>query len=634
MTDPLGHAMSYLYNDVGELQQQTDRNGSVTAYQYDVDGLLTKETRPGNDVVNYGYDPLGRLTETDNASSHIDRTYDDDSRLSTETTCANTGASSTACSPIGNGSQPTVTLSYTYFPDSQLKSVASTDPAISPMQYGYDALGRLASIQYGNQAPFTFGYDSLGRQASLARPNGVADAFGYDASGDLTSRDESLAGATISRFDYSLDPTTGQRTSMTDNTGTTNYSYYANGWLQSATHPAASGIPNESYSYDAVGNRSSGGSQSSFDAADRLQSDGSFNYVFDAEGNLTSKSPKAGGPATSFTWNTDHQLLGISYPDGTTSSYRYDSFGRRIAAVDKGEEARFLYDGLSAKADYNSQNQLQTSYVPGLEALTSSGQPSYYLKDGLGSVRALTDASGALTGTYAYDSFGKPAASNPSPSRETFTGYQYDSTSGLYNAGARYYDSSVGRFLSEDPIGSIDPYPHAANDPVNQVDAYGMQATAEYGLLLSDEANNAQCVAGFVGAIAGVGLSAAAAALGGYAVNADDVMAAMAIALVVNSAACVINAATSKACNGALHLKYKPGWTAAQRAEADAKVAALNDAAARGELSVVEAGPRGASASSIWDSQVGTPRPPGYDVDHIIDRQLGGSDSVENLWLL
>ena len=634
MTDPLGHAMSYLYNDVGELQQQTDRNGSVTAYQYDVDGLLTKETRPGNDVVNYGYDPLGRLTETDNASSHIDRTYDDDSRLSTETTCANTGASSTACSPIGNGSQPTVTLSYTYFPDSQLKSVASTDPAISPMQYGYDALGRLASIQYGNQAPFTFGYDSLGRPASLARPNGVADAFGYDASGDLTSRDESLAGATISRFDYSLDPTTGQRTSMTDNTGTTNYTYYANGWLQSATHPAASGIPNESYSYDAVGNRSSGGSQSSFDAADRLQSDGSFNYVFDAEGNLTSKSPKAGGPATSFTWNTDHQLLGISYPDGTTSSYRYDSFGRRIAAVDKGEEARFVYDGLSAKADYNSQNQLQTSYVPGLEALTSSGQPSYYLKDGLGSVRALTDASGALTGTYAYDSFGKPAASNPSPSRETFTGYQYDSTSGLYNAGARYYDSSVGRFLSEDPIGSIDPYPHAANDPVNQVDAYGMQATAEYGLLLSDEANNAQCVAGFVGAIAGVGLSAAAAALGGYAINADDVMAAMAIALVVNSAACVINAATSKACNGALHLKYKPGWTAAQRAEADAKVAALNDAAARGELSVVEAGPRGASASSIWDSQVGTPRPPGYDVDHIIDRQLGGSDSVENLWLL
>jgi RHS repeat-associated protein/uncharacterized repeat protein (TIGR01451 family) len=632
-TDPLQHTTSYVYNDLGLLHQITDRNGDITRYAYDIDGRLTQELRPGNDAVNYSYDPLGRLTETDNSSSHIDRSYDDDSRLLTETSCANTGASTTPCSPGSSGSQPTTRLTYAYQPDSQLRSVTSSDAAIPPVQYGYDSLGRLNSIQYGNQPPFAFGYDALGRLNNLSRPNGVNDAFGYDASGDLTSRDASRNGSTVARFDYGIDPTTGRRTSATDNSGTTTYSYYDNGWLQSATHPGGSGVANENYVYDPVGNRSSA-TQSTYDAADRIQADGSFDYVFDAEGNLKSKTPTGGGPATTYRWNADHQLVGITYPDGSTSSYRYDSFGRRIGAVDQGHETRFLYDGLTVKADYDSQNQLQTSYIPGLEALASGGQSTYYLKDGLGSVRALTDTNGAVTGTYAYDSFGKPTAGNPGQSRETFTGYQYDPASGLYNAGARYYDSSLGRFLSEDPVGSVNPYPHAANDPVNQVDLYGMDAAPEYALLLQNDANNAQCIAGVVGAIAGTSLGAAALALGGYAVNADDVMAAIAIALVINAASCAASQVTSRACSGALHLKYKPGWTAAQRAEADAKVAALNDAAARGELSVVEAGPRGASASSIWDSQVGTPRPPGYDVDHMIDRQLGGSDSVENLWLL
>jgi RHS repeat-associated protein len=562
VTDPLQHSATFLYNDLGELQQGTDRNGQVTTYAYDVDGLVSKETRPGNDIVNFVYDPLGRLVQTDNASGHIDRTYDDVSRPVAETTCANTGAPSTPCSAAPPGNQPTVALTYAYFPDSQLKSVTSSDPGTPTVQYGYDNLGRLASIQYGNQAAFTFGYDSFGRPNSLGRPNGVSDTFGYNASGELTARDATLNGTTIARFDYGIDPVTGRRISMTDNSGTTNYSYFDSGWLRSASHPAGSGIPNESYTYDPAGNRSSGAISSSYDAADRIQSDGTYAYVFDGEGNLKTKTLLTGGPGTTYSWNADHQLLGITYPDGTTSSFRYDPFGRRVSATNKGQESRFVYNGLSVQADYTSANQVQTSYLSGLEAVASNGSPAYYLSDGLGSVRALTNSAGAISGSYSYDSFGIPAASNPTtPTRDTFTGYQYDSTSGLYDAGARYYDPAVGRFLSEDPITSVNPFPYAANDPVNSVDVNGLQAVGEYSILLQTDVNNAQCISGAVGAIAIPSLFAAGLGLEGNAVPSEDVIASIGLALTVNGAVCAANALTTNPCSFKITgWKGYPGW--------------------------------------------------------------------------
>jgi RHS repeat-associated protein len=565
LTDPLGNSATYLYNDLGELQQQTDRNGQLTTYAYDVDGQLIKETRPGNDISNFIYDPLGRLTTADNPSSHVDRSYDDDSQLVTETTCANTGSPANPCSAPASGNQPTVSLTYGYFGDGQVKSVSSSDPNVPTTLYTYDKLGRLASIQDGTQSPFTFGYNSLGQLNSINRPNGVVDALSYNASGDLTNRDDTVntpnGPTVVARYDYGIDPVTGRRASMTDNSGTTNYTYYDNGWLQSATHPAGSGIANETYTYDAAGNRSSGSTTSTYDAADRIQSDGTFVYTFDGEGNLLSKTPAKGGPGTSYSWDSDHELRSITYPDGTSSAFRYDAFGRRIAATNGAQENRFVFNGLSVLGNYNSANQLQTSYVGGLESV-AQGQPAYYLSDGLGSVRALTDSTGAITATYNYDSFGVPAQTNPSsPNNETFAGYQYDQTSGLYDAGARYYDPNIGRFLSEDPLTAVNPFPYAANDPTDSVDQYGAVASAEYAILLETDANAAQCIAGFVGAIAGPALLAAGAGLEGYAVNSDDVMAAIAAAMVINGAVCVANAANTNPCSFRITgWKGYPGW--------------------------------------------------------------------------
>ena len=73
-------------------------------------------------------------------------------------------------------------------------------------------------------------------------------------------------------------------------------------------------------------------------------------------------------------------------------------------------------------------------------------------------------------------------------------------------------------------------------------------------------------------------------------------------------------------------LRYKDGWTDAQRAAADAKVQALNSA----DLTVTPPQRSGTSASSRYKAAGGTV-PQGSDVDHTVDLQLGGADNLSNM---
>ncbi len=76
-------------------------------------------------------------------------------------------------------------------------------------------------------------------------------------------------------------------------------------------------------------------------------------------------------------------------------------------------------------------------------------------------------------------------------------------------------------------------------------------------------------------------------------------------------------------------LTHMPGWTAAQRADAAVKAKILND----GETVVLQTERSGKPAVSRYRSSGGQV-PADSDVDHAIDLQLGGADTVENMWPL
>ena len=75
------------------------------------------------------------------------------------------------------------------------------------------------------------------------------------------------------------------------------------------------------------------------------------------------------------------------------------------------------------------------------------------LQDQLGSTRAIVDQSGNIVQTIQYDAFGKALLDGQALTRYLFTGREVDSQTGLYYYRARYYDATIGKFVSEDPIG-------------------------------------------------------------------------------------------------------------------------------------------------------------------------------------
>ncbi|XVN20308.1 hypothetical protein QZH46_10725 [Pseudomonas corrugata] len=78
-----------------------------------------------------------------------------------------------------------------------------------------------------------------------------------------------------------------------------------------------------------------------------------------------------------------------------------------------------------------------------------------------------------------------------------------------------------------------------------------------------------------------------------------------------------------------LVLKYKPGWTEEQRIEAAAKAKILNDAP-----TVVTTSERSGTAAAMNRYRRTEQTPTGRDIDHMVDLQLGGSKTIDNLWPL
>ena len=82
----------------------------------------------------------------------------------------------------------------------------------------------------------------------------------------------------------------------------------------------------------------------------------------------------------------------------------------------------------------------------------------YFVKDGLGSVTAITDSTGSVIQEYLYSVFGKIMNINTFggdtvENSFTYTSREWEPEVGLYYYRARFYDAGLGIFVSEDPIG-------------------------------------------------------------------------------------------------------------------------------------------------------------------------------------
>jgi RHS repeat-associated protein len=305
--------------------------------------------------------------------------------------------------------------------------------------YGYDDANRLTSITQGSSV-VGFTYDDADRRTQQMLPNGVIVDYGYDAASQIASLTYTLGATTLGDLTYTYD-LNGNRTSV------------GGSW-------ARTGLPTTLAS-------------ATYDAANQIATWASTPFTYDANGNLTNDGTKT------YTWNARNQLIGLS--GGVSASFQYDGLGRRRAKTVSGSSSSFLYDGLNTVQELvggsPSGNILAGLGIDEWLTRTDSAGTRHFLTDVLGSTVALADGAGAIQTEYTYSPFGQTTVSgSPSSNPYQFTGRETDGTD-LLSYRARYVDSRLQRFISEDPIGflgGLNLQIYVGNNPVNLTDPLGL----------------------------------------------------------------------------------------------------------------------------------------------------------------
>ncbi len=284
-----------------------------------------------------------------------------------------------------------------------------TDSVMGTWSFGYDYLNRLTSASPGNNQSICMAYDSFGnRTKSTALQSACSSADPATESYTAANRINWLTGTSGITEDASGDVTYD---------GKTNYVYDGEGRLCAVQYNGYSGGPVAiGYLYDADGRRV-------------------------AKGTITANSLSCNPASNGFT---------------LTESYVLDQGGEKLTALDQNGnwEQTNVYGGGMLLATYNTS---------GLH---------FHLTDPLGTRRVQTTAQGQPELDCQSLPFGDQqscvadanAPLSPAPSDATnlhFTGKERDTESGNDYFGARYYASSMGRFLSPDWSEYPDTVPYA-----------------------------------------------------------------------------------------------------------------------------------------------------------------------------
>ncbi|MFC5802176.1 RHS repeat-associated core domain-containing protein [Streptomyces formicae] len=467
VTDPLGHAISFGYDDNGNLTTLTDaRNnattwtydqadrpktatdplGSTAGFEYHPAGQVSKVTNRLGQVATADYDLLGRATTTKygvdlagQAESTVAYAYDtvDLPKTLTDTTAGTQSFIYDVYDRLKAVTGPTGTVGYDYDAADRRKEMTAAGTTTT---YGYDKSDLLTSIITGSQS-ITFGLDTVGREKTANLPGGITRTTGYDKTGIIKTIAYARGTTPIGDLTYTRDGR-GLQTGLT-------------GTLASIAIPAAE-------------------TGAVFGKDNRLTTFNGRTFTYDNEGQLTNDGQRT------YTWNARGQLTGLTQTGGSTAAFGYDPLGTRTSKTLAGTTHKYLTDASNPHIEQNSSGETAaTVTASGLDEYltrTENGQTQVYLTDALGTVVGLANQDGTIATRYTYDPYGQPTTTGtPSANPYTFTGRESDGTGLLYYRN-RYYDPQTGRFISQDPIGhagGLNLYQYALSSPTTYTDPSG-----------------------------------------------------------------------------------------------------------------------------------------------------------------
>jgi RHS repeat-associated protein len=478
MTDALNSIVTYGYDLNGNNTAIIDRNGNTTTLTYDnMNRLLSKTVACSDSTCNaaysYTYDSMGDVLTTTGGEISYTYGYDGMGRLTSETQ-SDGFTKEYAYDTAGRK------VSFKLYQDGVLKQ---------DLSYTYYITSRLRQVMENGSVTATYQYDESGNRSSLAYANGNSTTYTYNLTNKLKVLTNKNGGTTISQYTYNyyLD---GNQQSKSDSSGTTSYIYDGLGRLTNVSEP---GSIITAYQYDDSNNRDymsvAGGTDSytttySYDLNNRLTSECkttsnsaiTTDYSYDANGNQIVKGTET------YKYDGFNQLIRVD--NGVICSYTYDGNGLRTSKTIGDVTTVQIWDGGQVVYETDDDGVLIGSYIRGINLIKSfnaSGAAIHYLFNGHGDVVQLTGSSGNVIKAYDYDAFGNEKTPDPADANSfRYCGEYIDKETGSIYLRARYYDPTIGRFISEDsyfgkdsdPL-SLNLYTYCANNPINAWDPTG-----------------------------------------------------------------------------------------------------------------------------------------------------------------
>jgi RHS repeat-associated protein len=248
-------------------------------------------------------------------------------------------------------------------------------------------------------------------------------------------------------------------------------------------------------------------------------------YTYDANGNITGIGSKV------LTYNQNNRLVRVEENSNILGEYTYNGEGQRVIKTAGGVTTVFHYDfrgNIIGESDQDGNFTYEYLYKGGSRlglVDVASGEIYSFLNDRLGTPQMLADSTNTIVWEGVYRPFGE-AEVNPNSSvvnNFRFPGQYYDEETGFHYNYNRYYDPNTGRYLTHDPLSLVQiqigrrsslnhllrsstrnqvlmqrflsdiqlyqnslsspqilhPFVYVLNNPINEVDAYGLILEAD-----------------------------------------------------------------------------------------------------------------------------------------------------------
>lgn len=397
VVSPNGNTTTATYDTAGDLASSTDLLGHNTLSGYDTArgwltstvapsgtaaGVTTSCAPPATGCTTYAHDLYGHVTVTTDPLGHTSKASFDADGDKTSSTDGDGNLTKYTFDPADQQTIVTradnSTIITSYNGDGTINTVKDAAGAIT--QYGYDAQGRKITATNPDNRVTTTGYDFVGHPNTVKDPAGATTMTSYDPAGRVTALSYS-DGVTpnVTGIGYDAD---GRRTTMTDGTGTSSWTYDTFGELVSAVNGAGATV---AYGYDNDGN------PTSITYPDSSVVTNGYNTIDQLASVTDGASNK-----TTFGYNPDGANTTTAYPSGDTVTNAFNTAEQQTSTT--------LQQGsttLGALA-YGRDNAGQVSSRTPSGQLTGTAQSYSYT--------ALQQVKIDSSGSYGYDPANNPTA--------------------------------------------------------------------------------------------------------------------------------------------------------------------------------------------------------------------------------